>query len=225
MNKAKLSRAKRSLVSILSLGSLAIGLGCICLALIKIGLPTAQLAKTYSSSASSLPTLVVNQLGLIPDDAAPIETGDPFDIVHPEKNLYPLYPAEGDEIGSLSIPALELELPILQGTDEDELENGVGHFMQSVLPGEEDNCVLSGHRTTVFTTLGEVKIGDQLIVQTSAGTFTYEVSETRIVDKDDKTVIVPTDHAVLTLTTCYPFVYIGSAPDRFIVSANLVPNK
>jgi len=68
----------------------------------------------------------------------------------------------------------------------------------------------------------ELEVGDRLIVQTSAGSFTYEISDIRIVDKDDRTVIVPTDHAVLTLSTCYPFNYVGSAPDRYIISADAV---
>jgi sortase A len=62
-------------------------------------------------------------------------------------------------------------------------------------------------------------------VQTAAGTFSYEVKRIRIVHQDDRTVIVHTDHAVLTLTTCYPFHFIGSAPDRYIVSADLVARK
>jgi sortase A len=133
-----------------------------------------------------------------------------------------VYPAEGDNVGSLTIPALKQKLPIIEGTGAEELKKGVGHFIQSVLPGEQDNCVLSGHRDTVFSNLGKLNIGDQLIVQTSAGTFTYEIKRIRIVDKDDKTVIVPADHAVLTLTTCYPFQFIGSAPDRYILIADLV---
>ena len=122
--------------------------------------------------------------------------------------LYPIYPVEGDNIGSLIIPALEMELPIFQGTTENELKKGVGHFMESVLPGEKDNSVLSGHRETVFRKLGDLVVGDILVLRTSAGIFTYIVSSTRIVEKDDRTVIVPTDHAVLTLTTCYPFNYV-----------------
>ena len=139
-----------------------------------------------------------------------------------DEALYPVLPAQGDNIGSLTIPALKRKLPIIQGTGVDELKKGVGHFIQSVLPGEQDNCVLSGHRDTVFRKLGKLKIGDQLIVQTSAGTYTYEIKRIRIVHKADKTVIVPTDHAVLTLTTCYPFIYIGDAPDRYILIADLV---
>lgn len=142
-----------------------------------------------------------------------------------DKTLYPDYPDEGDNIGSLTIPALKRKLPIIQGTGNEELKKGVGHFTQSVLPGEEDNCVLSGHRDTVFSQLDDIKIGDLLIVETSAGTFTYEVKSMRIVHEDDKTVIVPTDNAVLTLTTCYPFFAIGNAPDRYIVSSELIENQ
>ena len=168
----------------------------------------------YDYSADATPTTFAAELNKL--------TGD---STAPDKTLYPVYPAEGDNIGSLTIPALERKLPILQGTGVNELKNGVGHFTQSVLPGEEDNCVLSGHRDTVFTEIGDLKIGDQLIVQTSAGTFTYEVDGTRIVDADDKTVIVPTDHAVLTMTTCYPFNFLGNAPERYIISAALVNSK
>jgi sortase A len=150
---------------------------------------------------------------------------DPSPVLPATDGLYPAYPAEGDNIGSLTIPALTQKLPIFQGTGVKELQEGVGHFSQSVLPGEEDNCVLSGHRETVFRQLGNLKIGDQLIVQTSAGTFTYEVTGTRIVKADDKTVIVPANHAILTLTTCYPFNTPGYFPDRYVVSASLIGER
>jgi len=84
---------------------------------------------------------------------------------------------------------------------------------------------LSGHRNTVFRQLGNLKIGDKLIVQTSGGIFTYKVNGTRIVHQDDRTVIVPTNHAILTMTTCYPFDVIGDAPDRYIVSAALIKSE
>ncbi|WP_422124447.1 class D sortase [Planococcus sp. X10-3] len=139
--------------------------------------------------------------------------------------LYPVRPAKGDNIGKLVIPKIDATLPIFHGTDEDELERGVGHFAGSVLPGENDNSVLSGHRDTVFRELGEVGKGDLLIVETSAGTFTYKVRKTRIVDADDRTVIVPKPKAVLTVSTCYPFDFIGYAPERFILIADLVSEE
>ncbi|MBM7605610.1 sortase A [Metabacillus crassostreae] len=132
---------------------------------------------------------------------------------------------KGDLIGTLIIPKLDASLPIYHGTDEDELEKGVGHFAQSVLPGKEDNSVLSGHRDTVFRRLGEVGVGDLLTVETTSGTFTYKVRKVRIVDKDDRTVIVPKPKATLTLSTCYPFDFVGSAPERYVLVADLTDKK
>lgn len=138
-----------------------------------------------------------------------------------KKELYPVRPETGEEIGELYIPKLKTKLPIFHGTNEDELEKGVGHFAGSVLPGENDNSLLSGHRDTVFRKLGQVGVGDLLIVRTSAGEFTYKVNKVRIVDEDDRTVIVPKPRATLTVSTCYPFDYIGSAPERYILVAYL----
>jgi len=139
----------------------------------------------------------------------------------PVAAYYPIYPQAGEEIGSLAFPTLDAVMPIIQGTAVLDLEKGIGHYLQSVLPGEIDNCVLAGHRDTVFRRLGELKIGDLVIIQTSAGTFTYEVTGTQIVAADDLTVITPTDHAVLTMSTCYPFYSPGYYPERYIVSADL----
>lgn len=140
-----------------------------------------------------------------------------------EKNevCYVQRPEEGDCFGELYIPKLKATIPIYEGTNDEELKKGVGHFSDSVLPGEKDNSVLSGHRDTVFRKLGEVGEGDMLIVKTSAGEFTYKVSKVRIVDKDDRTVIVPKPNATLTITTCYPFHYIGAAPERYVLIAYL----
>ncbi|WP_408006365.1 class D sortase [Pseudalkalibacillus sp. A8] len=138
-----------------------------------------------------------------------------------ESVLYPERPEKGERIGELIIPKLEATLPIYHGTEEDELEIGVGHFEGSVLPGENDNSVLAGHRDTVFRKLGEVGVNDILIVKTSAGEFTYKVRKVRIVDEDDRTVIVPKPRATLTVSTCYPFDFIGAAPERYVLIAEL----
>jgi sortase A len=128
----------------------------------------------------------------------------------------------GDYLGSISIPALKATLPIYEGTQDAQLKMGVGHFEGSVLPGLPDNSVLAGHRDSVFSNLGKLQLGDLLLVNTVAGKFTYKISGFRIVEADDRTVIVPTKTAVLTLSTCYPFRYFGNAPKRYIVSAYLV---
>ncbi|MQR94794.1 class D sortase [Fictibacillus phosphorivorans] len=139
-----------------------------------------------------------------------------------EKLLYEVRPKIGEQMGELRIPKLDAVLPIYHGTNEDELEKGVGHFADSVLPGEKDNSVLSGHRDTVFRKLGEVGKGDLLVVETTAGTFTYKVRKVRIVDKDDRSVIVSMPRATLTVSTCYPFTFVGAAPDRYVLVAYLI---
>lgn len=138
-----------------------------------------------------------------------------------ESIVYVNRPLSGEKFGELYIPKLAATLPIFEGTDEEELELGVGHYEGSVLPGEKDNCVLAGHRDTVFRRLGEIGEGDKLILRTSLGEFEYVVNKVRIVDKEDRTVIVPKPKATLTVSTCYPFRYIGSAPQRYVLIAYL----
>ena len=215
MSKFKLSFRKLSLVKVLSLGVMILGIGCISWAMISIW---SQSFNTYNSISITL-TEKQNKVN------SSLEVKPSAKSSNVEKAIYKVNPIDGDNIGTITMPTLKQKLPIIQGTGNKELKKGVGHYVQSVLPGESDNCVLSGHRDTVFSEIGKLKIGDPLIIQTVAGIFTYEVSGTRIVKEDDKTVIVPTDSAVLTLTTCYPFNFIGSAPDRYIVSANLIKNK
>ena len=129
-------------------------------------------------------------------------------------------PSVGETAGILHIPKLESDLPIVEGTHEDDLEKGVGHYAGTAYPLEKDQIVLSGHRDTVFRRMGELEIGDILTVQTTYGDFSYEITDTEIVDADDRTVIASTSpDEILTLTTCYPFSYIGNAPDRYIINA------
>ncbi|MBM7599152.1 LPXTG-site transpeptidase (sortase) family protein [Virgibacillus halotolerans] len=127
---------------------------------------------------------------------------------------------EGDTIGLLYIPRLDREIPIISGTDEDELAKGVGHYSSTALPGQKDQILLSGHRDTVFRQFGELENGDEIQVKMESETFVYEIYDTEIVDADDRSIIQPTaPDEVLTLSTCYPFSYIGNAPDRYIVYA------
>lgn len=187
-----------------------------------------------TNAASFLKGYLLFKTGQVDEMEVSAKTAPSTDAVElPEEDtnagdevLYPVRPEKGDNIGNLMIPTIGATLPIFHGTDEDELLKGVGHFADSVLPGENDNSVLSGHMDTVFRELGEVGKGDLLIVETSAGKFTYKVRKTRIVDADDRTVIVPKPKATLTVSTCYPFDFIGSAaPKRFILIADLVSKE
>ncbi|WNF38625.1 class D sortase [Bacillaceae bacterium IKA-2] len=179
-----------------------------------------SISEIESSPPLSAP-IIEEEYEEVESPALPLSTPD----VKLNEILYPIRPTEGENIGNLIIPAIDQIIPIFHGTNEDELKKGIGHFDRSVLPGENDNSVLSGHRDTVFRELGQLKVNDLFIVETSAGRFTYEIREIKIVDADDRTIITPTDHAVLTVTTCYPFSYIGLAPDRYILIADLLNHE
>jgi len=131
-------------------------------------------------------------------------------------------PKHGDQYAHLLIPKLDAKIPIYYGSKEAQLKQGIGHVERTALPGEPNNTVLSGHRDTVFRHLGKIEKGDRFIVETEKERFTYLVKKIRIVDKDDRTVIVPKPKATLTVITCYPFGYAGKAPKRFVVMAELI---
>lgn len=131
-------------------------------------------------------------------------------------------PKIGEQIGILLIPKLSISIPIYHGTENQQLRKGIGHYPKSALPGEPNNMVLSGHRDTVFWQLGQIGVGDQLIVETAAKQFIYRVKKVRIVDENDRTVLVEKPRPTLTVTTCYPFRFIGSAKQRYVLVAQLV---
>ncbi|MGD2403567.1 class D sortase [Bacillus velezensis] len=133
------------------------------------------------------------------------------------------HPETGEASGILEIPEIDAELPIVEGTDAVDLAKGVGHYKDSYYPGDHGQIVLSGHRDTVFRRTGELKKGDRLNVILSYGTFSYKISRTKIVSRDDTSVItLQHKREELILTTCYPFSYIGNAPKRYIIYADPV---
>jgi sortase A len=147
----------------------------------------------------------------------PLKESKPDDgsVVYPAD----LRPDNGNEFGQLIIPKLDAVLPVLEGADEEELARGVAHVPTTVLPGEPDVSLLSGHRDTVFRKVGELKAGDKLIVKTKLGQFTYIVEKSWVVDADEK--INSYGKPYLLLSTCYPFTFIGPAPQRYLILAKL----
>jgi sortase A len=143
-------------------------------------------------------------------------------VVVEETPLYTRRPDIGEKIGTITLESLDLSWPIFEGTDEAQLSRGVGHYTKSVLPGMDDNTILAGHRNTVFNRLGELKVGDLILVKTEAGIFTYQAKSFRVVSRADRTVIMPSQTGTLTLSTCYPFNNIGTTTDAFIVTAELI---
>lgn len=205
----EVSHRKRLLLLFFSLSLIVLGVWFTTTSVYKVG-------KGYISYKMNAPE---REMELKKEVSAAVKVEEEKDVLYPDK------PEIGEEIGELYIPKIKSVLPIIHGTDEDELEKGVGHYSGSVMPGEKDNSVLSGHRDTVFRRLGEVGEGDILEVTTKAGTFEYRVNKVRIVDADDRTVIVPKPRAMLTVTTCYPFDFIGDAPQRYILVAHLVSKR
>jgi sortase A len=128
-------------------------------------------------------------------------------------------PLVGSIIGRIEIPRLGVSVIIRAGSDARTLRLAVGHIPGTALPGEAGNIGLAGHRDTFFRRLRDIRAGDEIRIVTIGGRYTFRVDGTRVVHPRDTWVLKPTPETSLTLVTCYPFSYIGSAPDRFIVRA------
>jgi sortase A len=125
-------------------------------------------------------------------------------------------------IGVLRIVKAHLEVPVLEGIDDLTLNRGVGYIPGTTYPGKPGNIGIAGHRDGFFRTLKDVGKGDEIELQTLERIDIYQVKDIVIVDKNDASVLRPTSAPTLTLVTCYPFHFIGSAPRRYIVVASLV---
>jgi len=122
-------------------------------------------------------------------------------------------------VGRLEVPRLNMSAIAREGVDVRTLRSAVGHVPGTALPGAEGNAAFAAHRDTFFGPLKDVRKGDEVLVTTRDGIHRYIVTSTSIVDPSDVSVLRPTGGKTLTLVTCYPFDYIGSAPSRFIVHA------
>lgn len=125
-------------------------------------------------------------------------------------------------IGRIEIPRLQVSAMVREGVDNRTLRRAVGHVPGTAIPGDEGNVALAAHRDTFFRGLRDVKKNDHIVVETLDARYEYEVDSLRIVKPKDVSVLKPTKNPTLTLVTCYPFYYVGSAPDRFIVRARQV---
>jgi sortase A len=132
-------------------------------------------------------------------------------------------PAIGSLIGRVDIPRLKLSAAVAEGDDDKTLGKAVGHLPDTPLPWHRrGNVALAAHRDGLFRKLEKIRLNDDIRVVTPRGEFHYRVTKTHIVDPDDVWVIAPTDTPTITLITCYPFSFVGNAPQRFIVKAELV---
>ncbi|HET7452507.1 MAG TPA: class D sortase [Thermoanaerobaculia bacterium] len=124
--------------------------------------------------------------------------------------------------GTIEIPRLGVSGEIREGADDDTLSVAVGHVPGTALPGATGNVALAAHRYGYFKGLRHVRNGDEITVTTSGGAFHYAVDSIEVVEITDVAVLCPTVEPTLTLITCYPFDYIGHAPQRLIVRAHRI---
>ena len=119
----------------------------------------------------------------------------------------------------LRIPGIGLEVPVLDGVDDLTLNRGVGHIPETAAPGGPGNAGIAGHRDGFFRGLKDVAVGDVIEVETLSSRLSYRIDRISIVSQTDVDVLDATREPTLTLVTCYPFYFVGSAPQRYIVSA------
>ena len=136
-----------------------------------------------------------------------------------QQNQPPRRPHVGEILGRIEIPRIHLSVIVLEGSDSRILRLGAGHIRGTGLPGMIGNVGIAAHRDTFFRAVREIRPNDLITLTTLRGVFLYRVDGTEIVDPRDVQVLHRTEDAELTLVTCYPFYYLGSAPKRFIVHA------
>jgi sortase A len=134
-------------------------------------------------------------------------------------------PGPGSRLGRIEIPSLNMKVMIQEGTDSRTLQRGIGHITGTASLGQPGNVGLAGHRDTFFRDLRNIHKGDEITLVTLTGDTHYRVDQISIVGPRDSGVLRDSGNNVLTLVTCYPFNYIGSAPKRFIVRAKQMPQS
>lgn len=121
----------------------------------------------------------------------------------------------------LRVPKIHLEVPLFEGTDDPVLNRGVGRIVGTAQVGQTGNMGIAGHRDGFFRGLKDVVLGDALELETTSGTQTYIIDSIKLVTPDDVSVLRNEPNSALTLVTCYPFYFVGSAPQRYIVHASV----
>lgn len=133
------------------------------------------------------------------------------------KNVVP-----DDVIGEIRIPRLSMKAVVVEGDSPRILRRAVGHVPTTPLPGDYGNVALAGHRDTFFRPLRNIRLGDEVTFEAPGEILRYEVTSTQVVSPDEITVLAPSAGKELTLITCFPFSYVGAAPNRFVVRARQI---
>ena len=128
----------------------------------------------------------------------------------------------GDLVGRISVERLGVSVIVVEGADVSNLRRAAGHISGTALPGQSGNVAIAAHRDTFFRPLRNIREGDVITITTAQRDYRYRVVSTRVVKSDDVSVLDSDGDDELTLVTCYPFYYIGEAPNRFVVRAEQI---
>jgi len=207
---------------------------CLILVLLSLGAAQREINKE-SSQAQQLPTLTPTPLiqvvvlpgGHKPPDSSgtPVPEGIPAHLRDLVSAITPLpLPTPGPEQAiRIQIPAIGVDGPVVEGDDWESLKQGAGHHVGSANPGESDNCIISAHNDIfgkLFRDLPDLDLGDEVFVHTTSRVYRYVVTQKRIIEPTDVSVMYPTSSPVLTLITCYPY---GIDTHRIVVITELQP--
>jgi sortase A len=133
--------------------------------------------------------------------------------------------SEGALIGRIEVPRLGLSTVVLEGDSDQVLRKAAGHIPSTALPGGSGNVAIAGHRDTFFRALRNIRRNDSITLETTTGTYHYRVQSVQIVGPRETQVLRPSDQPSLTLVTCYPFYFVGSAPERYVVNAEQIESS
>lgn len=128
-------------------------------------------------------------------------------------------PAADAPTAVLRVPGAGIEVPVYHGTSERTLRRGAGAIEGTAAPGSDGNVAIAAHRDTFFRGLQHVAVGDLIELETATGQRTYRISDLSIVEPTEVSVLAEVGEPVVTLVTCYPFYFVGNAPQRYIVRA------
>jgi sortase A len=167
----------------------------------------------------SVAVFVISWLGILSFQASQARRFEAARDTHPQtgQRSIPLRP--GDLLGRVAIPRIGISAMVAEGDDPGTLARAVGHIPGTAVPESIGNIGLAGHRDTFFRGLGRVRVNDLIELETAQGKYQYEVMRVSVVNPDQIEVLDSSNKSELTLVTCYPFHYLGAAPQRFVVQS------
>jgi sortase A len=184
---------------------------------------SATIREYFGDKKNEITDTIKSRLGSHHAERAPIVEKPPITQPHvpiPAERSTAL--SNGELVGRLVLPRLHLRAMVREGTSEDTLSLALGHIPGTALPGQNGNVGVAGHRDTLFRSLREIRKNDLIQFQTAGGNYLYEVSTVEVVSPQSVGVLKASQYPEITLVTCYPFHYVGPAPDRFVVKAREV---